>query len=84
MQYFKVCPLDDDVDDPSAWGLAYAETYRDAAIEHFKYLNGINGDQFPERDMLVVLEAGGLARSFRVRWERIIQAEEMLEVTAHA
>lgn len=82
MQYFKVCPLDDDVNDPAAWGLAYAATYREAAIEHFKYLSDINGGAFHERDMLVTLEAGGVAKSFRVRAAQIVQysAEEMIEV----
>lgn len=80
MQYFKVCPLDDDVNDPAAWGLAYAATYREAAIEHFKYLSGINGGAFHERDMLVTLEAGGVAKSFRVRviHTPIYSAEETL------
>lgn len=84
MQYFKVCPLDDDVNDPAAWGLAYAETYREAAIEHFKYLEDINGSAFGERDMIVTLEAGGVAKSFRVRAQQLTQysAEEMEAVDA--
>lgn len=82
MQYFKVCPLDDDVNDPAAWGLAYAPTYREAAIEHFKYLEHTTHNGALERDMLVTLEAGGVAKSFRVRAAQIVQysAEEMIEV----
>lgn len=83
-QYFKVCPVDDDVNDPAAWGLAYAATYREAAIEHFKYLERTTHAGFRERDMIVVLEAGGVAKTFHVIAAQVFvySAEELVEVAA--
>lgn len=81
MRYFKVCPADLDVDDPMNWMLAYADTYRNAAIEHFKYLEATTHAGFRERDMIVTLEVGGIAKVFRVhvRHQPVYSADEMVE-----
>jgi hypothetical protein len=81
-QFFKVCPADQDADEPSSWGLAYASSYHEAAIEHFKYLESMTHAGFFEREMLVTHEGGGVTRVFCVRAAQIMtySADEVTRI----
>lgn len=67
MRYWKVCaPVHDDVDEPAAWMLQFEPTYRDAAIAFAKdWVRRI--EHTDALEVIVVPEAGGVARTFNVR-----------------
>lgn len=82
MKFWKVC-LPEEVCDPDAWCTALAASAFEAAIAHFKYLCE-RDPILDETDLTVWPEAGGRARTFRVRAARVLtfSAEEMEMVDA--
>lgn len=82
MKYWKVC-YPEEVNDPDAWCVALEQTAYGAAIAHFKYLCE-RDPTLDETDLTVWPEAGGRARTFRVRAARVLtfSAEEMEMVDA--
>lgn len=83
-KFWKVCPAEQ-VDDPDGWCTAYAPTAREAAIEHYKYLNERDG-HVERMDLVVTPEGGGGHRTFTVRAAQVwtYAAEETISEAAHA
>lgn len=77
MKFWKVAPVAER-DDPDSWETAFAQDAYSAALAHFKYLCERDGT-IEEMELAVWPEAGGPARSFRVRSRPVLtfSAEEM-------
>lgn len=82
MRFWKVAPVAE-IDDPDGWSTALGQSAHEAVIAHFKYLCE-RDPQLEEADLAAWPEAGGPARSFRVRAARVLtfSAEEMEDVHA--
>jgi hypothetical protein len=77
MRFWKVLPVEDAADVDGAM-TAFAPDSHGAALAHFKYLCERQGP-IEELDLMVWPEAGGKARTYRVRSAPVLtfSAEEM-------